>query len=340
MRAILALLVLMACGGVRAAEPAILNAATIPNIDASGRAQYARFLLMNLPRAFALSANGKTGWFGGAGTLEDVRAKAVASCTEKGGTGCAVYAENLRVVWPGRETPEPPAPPGPLIQTGDYAFVPDPRFIWRGPQTAVGLYVWGHGQFNGVDSRGQQPQAYVRAFNNAGFDVVRFDRDPFHDYRDDAADWLRQGLATLRQQGWKKIVAGGQSRGAWTSLQMLETAGLADAVVAVSPAYFSGGTDNTGDMYRLTQSVRSPATRVAIMQFTGDIYLKDMDSRVGMYRDGLPSRVAALLTIDRPAGITGHGGGNTAAFAQGYANCLLRFVMDPVPPAACPASAP
>ncbi len=337
MRAILALLLLTLCGTVGAAEPAILNTAAIPNADAGGRAQYARFLLANLPRAFALSTNGKIGWFGGGGTLEDARAKAIAWCTEKGGTGCAVYAENLRIVWPGRETPELPTPPGPLIQTTDYAFVPDPRFIWHGPQTAAGLYVWGHGQFNGVDSRGQQPQAYVRAFNNAGFDVVRFDRDPFHDYRDDAAEWLRDGLRALRQRGWKKIVAGGQSRGGWTSLQMLSAGGLADAVIAVSPAYFSGGTDNSAAMYRAIQSVRSPATRVAIVHFTGDAYVKDMDRRVGMYRDDLPSRVAALLMIDRPDGIAGHGGGSTSAFAQGYAACLLRFVMDPVPPTACPA---
>ena len=144
-------------------------------------------------------------------------------------------------------------------------------------------------------------------------------------------------MKALRQRGWKKIVAGGQSRGGWTSLQMLSAGGLADAVIAVSPAYFSGGTDNSADMYRAIQSVRSPATRVAIVHFTGDAYVKDMDRRVGMYRDGLPSRVAALLMIDRPDGIAGHGGGSTSAFAQGYAACLLRFVMDPVPPTACPA---
>jgi dienelactone hydrolase len=149
-------------------------------------------------------------------------------------------------------------------------------------------------------------------------------------------------LAALRKQGWRKIVAGGQSRGGWTSLQVLNVAGLADAVIAVSPAFFGGYTnsDNTAGLYRYLHAVKSPATRVAIVQFTEDKYVTDMDLRVALYRDALPPRVAALLIIDRPAGITGHGGGATAAFAQGYSNCLLRFVTDPAPPSSCPAPAP
>ena len=333
-----AFLLLILAGNAGAEEPAVLDITAVPNTDAAARPNYARFLLMNLPRAFALAPNGKWGWFGGTGTIEDARAKALKSCADKGGENCAIYAENLRVVWPGRASEEPPAPPGPLIQTTEYAFVPDPRFIWRDPRAATGLYIWGHGQTNMMDSRGQQPQAYVRAFNNAGFDVVRFDREPSADYRDAAAAWLRQALQTFRGQGWRKIVVGGQSRGGWTSLQILDVAGLADAVIVASPAYFGGTSrsDNTGDMYRLVQAAHAPTTRVAIAQFTGDIYVTNMDNRVGLYRDGLTSRVAALLMIDRPPGITGHGGGNSAAFAQGYANCLLHFVMDPVPVASCP----
>ncbi len=341
-RWIAAFLYLALLGGALAAELPVLDVAAVPKLDAAGRASYSRFLLANLPRVFALAQDGKSGWYGGAGTIGDARAKALKSCADKGASDCAIYAEDLSVMWLGRPPNGPPAVPGPLIQTPEHAFVPDARFIWRGPQAAAGVYVWGHGKNNMVDSRGQQPQAHVRAFNNAGFDVVRFDREPSKDYPDDAAVWLRAGLAAMRQQGYRKIVAGGQSRGGWTSLQILNVAGLADAVIAISPANFGGpsGSDNTADLYRMTHAAQAPATRVAIAQFTEDRYVTDMDKRVALYRDALPPRIAALLMIDRPPGVTGHGGGASMAFAADYAHCLLHFALDPVPAASCPPPKP
>ena len=50
----------------------------------------------------------------------------------------------------------------------------------------------------------------------------------------------------------------------------------------------------------------------------------------------LRPRLGALLLIDRPEGFSGHFGGNTALFASRYGACLVRFVVDPKPPAACP----
>jgi hypothetical protein len=39
-----------------------------------------------------------------------------------------------------------PVVPGPLIENRDYAFIPNPRFIWYGPPKARGLLVWGDGK--------------------------------------------------------------------------------------------------------------------------------------------------------------------------------------------------
>ena len=209
----------------------------MPKLDAAGRASYANFLMVNLPRAFAAGGQGAFGWQGGRGTLETARAKALESCAAKGAADCTVYAENLDVVWQGR-APQAVAAPGPFTSTWNYSIVPDNRYFWHGPAAAVGVYVWGHGfgMMNGAgalaDARGLQPQPHVRVFNNVGFDVVRFDRDPNADARDRAAGWLEEALLNLRRRGYRRIVVGGQSRGGWNSLQMLAHAGLADAVVA------------------------------------------------------------------------------------------------------------
>jgi pimeloyl-ACP methyl ester carboxylesterase len=142
----------------------------------------------------------------------------------------------------------------------------------------------------------------------------------------------------LRARGWRKVVVAGQSRGAWNSLQVLDTPGLADAVIAISPASFTGTETQGADFNRILNNARSPAARVAVVRFKGDIYVQDLNGRASEIRDRLRPRVAALLVIDQPAGITGHGGGCSGDFARRYSACLLRFVIDPVPPADCGAA--
>jgi hypothetical protein len=334
----------LASGTARAADLPILDVAAVPYLKPEGRAKYERFLLINLPRAFALSSNGATGWWGGGGTLEQARAKALATCATNGATDCAIYAEDLVVVLPDRPHLDPPAVPGPLITGSGYAFVPDPRFIWHGPQAARGLCVWGHGKSAGQqDLSGDQPQSYVRVFNDAGFDVVRFARAPAGDYTDSAEGWLRQALPKLRALGWRTLVVGGQSRGGWNSLQMLDTPGLADAVIAVSPASLNSNLPSAqaAEVYRITHAANAPTTRVAIAQFKGDAFVPTgMDDRVASLRTGLTGRVAALLLIDQPSGLTGHGAGNSVDFAERFGRCLLRFVLDPTPPASCAGETP
>ena len=332
------LLLSLTCPVARAAEPPILDTAAVPYVEADGNAAYEDFLLVNLPRAFAVASSGAYGWFGGTATPEQVRATALASCASKGGTDCAIYAEDLTVVWPGRPRIDPPPVPGPLITGTGYAFVPDVRFIWHGPQTARGLYVWGHGNAGGRDESNVQPQNYVRAFNNAGFDVVRFAREGFSDYADSAEGWLRAALPKLRARGWRTLVVGGQSRGAWNSLQMLDTPGLADAVIAISPANlnFTLRGSEAAELHRILYAANAPTTRVAIAQFTGDTFVTtSLDERVASLRDGLTGRVGTLLIIDQPKGLTGHGAGGSYDFAHRFAACLLHFVLDPEPLSTC-----
>ena len=111
--------------------------------------------------------------------------------------------------------------------------------------------------------------------NNAGYDVVRFDREPMADARDRAAGWLRDGLQEMRRLGYRSVIAGGQSRGAWNSLQVLDTPGLADGVIAVSPAAHGAGESTNlmaqyDDLRALLAGAAPSRTRVAFVQFSGD----------------------------------------------------------------------
>lgn len=318
--------------------PAVLDKTVVPYLDAAGRDTYDRFLLLLLPRAVAIAANGKVA---GAHepTLERAHDHALALCAERGGGNCAIYAEDFDVVWQGRPRELRVPVPETLIQSANYAFIPDTRFIWHGPQLAAGVYVWAHGRDGMRDSRGLQPPPHVRLFNNAGFDVVRFDRHPNVDTPLRAAGWLHDGLVEMRRLGYRRVVAGGQSRGGWTSLEgALDQPGLADAVIATSPGAHGWGDGSnllakSDDLRTIARRANAPAARVIYAQFRNDPRLSDAEAETMAHivSDQLRPHVGALLLIDRPDGFSGHGAADELAFVLYYGPCLLNFAIESGP---------
>jgi hypothetical protein len=316
--------------GVAHAQP-VLDVGAVPNLSAHARASYAIFIRMNLPRAAAISSSGRTGWSGGSRSLADARTEALQSCAAAGASDCAIYAEDLQVVWRGAAPVALTPVPGPLVQNSRYEFVPDPRFFWHGPAAARGVVVWGHGTGNGSDARQQQPPSAIRAFNNGGFDVVRFGREPNSDYADWARDWLRQGLTDLRRQGYRVVVSAGQSRGANDALFMLDYTGLADVVIAFSPGGY--GDAFPAEFSRAVHEAATPSARVVFAQFEHDPFGGDLAGRVDLLRKTLRPAVAGLLLIDRPPGFDGHYGGVSADFGIQFGDCIYRFAI--AQPASC-----
>ncbi len=315
----------------RSDVPALLDTARPPHLPEAGRADYARFLLQPTPRVFALAPDGAWGWAAAIGDdPAATEARAMENCQRWGGQGCQVYARDLAVVWPGMEASAPAAPARPLAGGAGWTLQPDSRFLWQGPAQARGVYLWAHGRSpGGADSRGSQPQPHVRAFNNAGYDVIRLDRDPITDETEAGAAWMREALQVLRRQGYARVVAGGQSRGAWNALQALEEPGAVDAVIAIAPAAHGprGSPAHAwalDDLRRIVAAARSPRTRVAVANFAGDEFDPDPVARAEILGK-LQGRSAGLLLLDRPPGIHGHGGGGDWRFTFGYAACLLDF---------------
>ena len=312
---------LMAAAGL----PDLLDAGAVPGLNDAGRAEYRRFLMMDLPRAFALSPSGATGAVGAAMTVRAAAQAALAMC---GGTGAGarLYAQDLDVVWTRPAGPPPPQRAA-LIETWNYSFVPDQRFLWRGPSDARGVYIWAHG--TSTNPFGLQPPPHVRVFNNAGYDIVRFDRVPNADDVDRAATWLSHGIGFMRKTGWRRVIAGGHSRGGWNCLQMLKFADLADVVVAESPAaqgiasgfYLSGQTD---DLREIVGDVPRTRSKLVFVQFSDDPYIGDPDSRARLI-ERLRPRLAGLVLIDRPSGFSGHFAGRALAFAGRFHDVLVEF---------------
>jgi pimeloyl-ACP methyl ester carboxylesterase len=233
-----------------------------------------------------------------------------------------------------------------LLGDDKYAIVVDSHFIQRGPQAARGVIVWGHGLAEGrQDLRLGPTQPYLRALNAAGYDIMRFERDPQWDGNgqlDNIVGFLRDSLIELRHRGWKQVIAAGQSRGGINSMLLLKSPGVVDAILAVSPALAGTDAGNVimkGDVqfYRMLSDIPQQSTRVMFVQFEGDPFAGDEDRRVRRVREMMAPQVGPVLVIDRPAGFSGHSAGNMDQFAAQFGGCIAHFVIDATPPSACPA---
>jgi dienelactone hydrolase len=318
----------------------IADPAGPPGATAETRAAWAQFIGFNTHRAFAIGPRGEGGAAWGARDLDTAKSTALANCARRAGAECRLYAVDLAIVDPARPwRPATEAPASLGIGGIGWEIAPDARYLWRGAAAAEGAIVFGHGRGDN-DFRGTQPQTWVRHFNLAGYDVLRFDRHPNSDDTDRAAAWLRAGLAALRTQGYRRIVVAGQSRGGWNALQVLDTPGLADVAIAVAAAaHGQGGSMNLlaqADQLRtIVGRTNAPAARVAFVQFAGDPFVLNPDGRAALIRDRLGPRVAAVLLIDRPDGFSGHGAGHQWRFADRFGPCLVAFATAADPPRAC-----
>lgn len=320
-------------------RPGILDLPDFPGLSERAKGEAARMLTRNLPRAFALAPNGQFAWQSG-GAEGVAERRALETCGQ-GGTPCRIIARDLAVVAPERAWMPTPAPGDVALGSSNHETVPDARFLWWGPQRAAGVLVFAHGRANrGADSRGAQPQAWTRHFNNAGFDVWRFDRHPNVDEPARAAGWLKADLQALRQRGYRVVVVAGQSRGGWNALMALDTPGLADAHIAIAPAAHGaeGGPSHgrqLDDLRRIVAAAAgAPRARVGVANFRDDQFDAQPDARAVIFNE-LGARSAGFIFIDRPEGLPGHGAGANNAFADRYGPCLLRLATMTPPPRSC-----
>ncbi|MCA3383104.1 MAG: alpha/beta hydrolase [Roseomonas sp.] len=329
----------------------ILEAATVLGAPTTMQPSISRFLTYNTPRAFAIGPNGASGWQSGGGDAAFVEQRAIGFCERRAGPGnCAVELRDLAIVRPGREWAPAPPPANIGISSMAHDTVPDNRFLWWGPQQARGVLVFAHGKGERAsrgmgmdDARGSQPQGWTRHFNNAGYDVWRFDRHPNSDDTARAAGWLRSDLAELRRRGYRHIIVAGQSRGGWNAIMVLDRPGLADVVIAIAAAAHGRGADARNDSQWqqisqleaiLTAGQASSQARVAAANFRDDPFDAEPDRRAALLRQ-YGQRFAGFLLIDRPEGLIGHSAGASIAFNDRYGACLLNFATAARPPSSC-----
>lgn len=212
-----------------------------------------------------------------------------------------------------------------------------PLMFRHGPRAAEGVVVWSHG-FGGahVDHRRRPVPGLVAMLNDAGYDILRFDRDPAQDHVAAALTTLTRALPLLREAGYRRIVLAGQSRGAWQSVMAAaERPELVHAVLAIAPAAHGETSlpNNHGaameDFRRLLAGLPSGGPRLAVALFDRDAYDPDPAARAALVAEAAAQRRAPTLALHPEPPIDGHSGGSDWRFTRGHAPCLLTLVTAP-----------
>lgn len=211
---------------------------------------------------------------------------------------------------------------------------PSPQFNVVGPAVARGVLVWLHGSYD----RTQYPvppaaQPWVSRMAALGYDIWRLDRTPGHDKLEDGAAALLQGVKTLRQRGYRRVVVAGHSRGAFIALSALSQPKLIDAVAAISPA--AHGTNPkrrpaaiaafATRMQAIPRQHSHPA-RFAFVTLRDDPLEPGAEQRIALARRAAKHTGLKLLVIDRPEAPLGHMGGYSPEFDSRFGACLAVFL--------------
>lgn len=297
------------------------------------------FLGQPVNRAIAVSPAGHVGTGFGWSTVDEATSTALRSCGERAKTECALYAVNTDVVYPGLES----ALPRFEVKIGD--LVLRNEFLFRGPERAKGVVVWSHGYGGqGVEQRKAPPPGVMSRFNMAGWDVLRFDRDPWYDADIPSVETqLADSLDKVRAAGYRRIVLAGQSRGAWQSLDLMRRGRSMDGLVGIlafSPA--KNGTEGSRPMLtqpdewrRVIDRMDPAAYRVAVAFFDHDDYNPAAADEAETARRILSAHgIDNLVLLERdpeilklPNGrLSGHGAASHPRFTAVYADCLVRFI--------------
>lgn len=211
-----------------------------------------------------------------------------------------------------------------------------------GPEKARGVVIWSHG-YGGTatDGRVSAIPGWISALNDAGWDIMRFDRAPETDLDiNSVVERLLRAVGLVREHGYRRVVLAGVSRGGWQSLLAASHPEASiHAVIATVPGAH-GSHQNAefrhataiGDWRRVLNGLSGSMTRVAMVFFLDDPFNPSQDTRARLWSEWAEARPYPSLLI-RPSHPSGHDAEFLPGFIHRWTNCLLNFVEDADPPA-------
>lgn len=214
----------------------------------------------------------------------------------------------------------------------------------RGPAAAKGLLLWSHGVASTKPEWQHPPPPVIKRFARAGWDVIKIQRNNLFE-----SGWTTSGLrhvadlvqriAAARHDGYRYVIAAGQSYGGAISLEASARTDQLFGVIAFAPGH---GSDTCGSptagivnrrisdnlqqmLVRAIQAAKAP--RIALSVADGD-ECQGFNDPSQMIEDALHLTGARFVHFDASMPIRGHGAAETNQFDRWYGACLLAF-LDP-----------
>ncbi len=252
----------------------------------------------------------------------------------------SLLAAGLAPVAPARAQPYDP----PASNFTAYWEVPGFRdHPYLGPEKARGAVLWSHGVAGQQIQYTAPPPDVMRDFARAGWDIIKIQRNNTHEH-----GWSTSGTKhvtyvverarTARADGYKRVIAAGQSYGGAISLEASARSEDFFGIIAFAPGHGSDACGaNAGLSYRriadnlqrqLSDSILAArAPRIVVLMADGD-ECQGYNEPSRIILEALQRIPGKFLQFDASMPVRGHGAAATGQFRAWYGKCLLEF-LDP-----------
>ena len=210
-----------------------------------------------------------------------------------------------------------------------------------GPEDAEGVLLWSHGVAGRNVQWRHPPPRFVKRFAGAAWDVIKVNRNNLHENAwnvsgpKHVAD-LQERARKARQDGYERVILGGESYGAAISIEAAAMPGIADGVIAIAPGHGSDACGKGSGHARRADRLpgllnraleRNKAPRTVLMVADGDECV-GFNRPHASYRKTLNAGRSSYVFLDDTMPVRGHGAGNTRQFNAWYGRCILNFLDD------------
>jgi len=221
---------------------------------------------------------------------------------------------------------------------------------YKGPAAAKGVVFWSHGVSGKLAQHDSPPPAIMRDFARAGWDVVKVQRNNLHENgwavsgSRHVAD-LVERIEAAHAQGYRRIVAAGQSYGGAISIEASARTDKLFGVLATGPGHGSDtcGASATGARggARLADTVqRQLADAISRMKAPRAIVVMAAKDECQGFNDpgpairvGLAAAPGKFVFLDEAMPLAGHSAAYLAQFRTWYGECIQRFLDPDLEPA-------
>ncbi len=215
---------------------------------------------------------------------------------------------------------------------------------YKGPAAARGVMFWSHGVSGKLEQYGSPPPEIIKDFARAGWDVVKIQRNNLHENGWTASGTkhvadLVERIEKAHAQGYRRIIAAGQSYGGAISIEASARTDKLFAVFATGPGH---GSDTCGAVTgsqggqriadtlqrRLSEALGNMKVPRAIVLMAAKDECQGFNDPGPAIRAGLAEAPGKLLFLDETMPLAGHSAVYLAQFRTWYGACVRRF-LDP-----------